>query len=222
MFSRSARHLRQHFVAYLALFFALGGTSLAASNALVPKNSVGSAKVINGSLQKIDLGKKTIAQLRGRTGARGPIGLRGPSGPTGPTGPQGVAGAPGSPGANGTARAYGLVAADGTLSRSKNVVSVTGMPTFGVYCITLAPGIDTSQTGLVATLDFSDDDTDTSSANGDQAFVEWYSPSVGGCPAGQLSVQTGVRSVTITGSPDGDVRSIDQSGAPEAFFFMVP
>jgi hypothetical protein len=34
-------HMRGHFVAYLALFFALGGTSFAAVNAL-PKNSVGS------------------------------------------------------------------------------------------------------------------------------------------------------------------------------------
>jgi hypothetical protein len=34
-------HMRGHFVAYLALFLALGGTSIAAVNAL-PTNSVGS------------------------------------------------------------------------------------------------------------------------------------------------------------------------------------
>ena len=41
MLVMSGRHLRQHFVAYLALFVALGGTSFAAANALVPSNSVG-------------------------------------------------------------------------------------------------------------------------------------------------------------------------------------
>ena len=37
------KHVRGHFVAYLALFFALGGTSIAAVNAL-PKNSVSSRR----------------------------------------------------------------------------------------------------------------------------------------------------------------------------------
>jgi hypothetical protein len=39
----------------LALFFALGGTSFAAANALLPRNSVGTSQVINGSLQTSDL-----------------------------------------------------------------------------------------------------------------------------------------------------------------------
>ena len=40
-------------VAALALLFALGGTGIAAV-ALVPRNSVGSNQVINGSLQSVD------------------------------------------------------------------------------------------------------------------------------------------------------------------------
>jgi hypothetical protein len=47
--------MRRHHLALLALFVALGGTSVAASNALAPRNSVGSAQVINGSLAKADL-----------------------------------------------------------------------------------------------------------------------------------------------------------------------
>jgi len=80
-------HVRGHFVAYLALFFALGGTSIAAVNAL-PKNSVGSAQIINGSIQKVDLAKRTVSSLRGLRGTAGP---QGPAGPAGATGPPGAA-----------------------------------------------------------------------------------------------------------------------------------
>src|SRR5690349_19191117 len=88
-------HLRRNIVAYLALFVALSGTSYAASTALLPKNSVGSAQVINRSLQTGDLSKKTVAALHG---ARGP---QGPRGPQGAPGAQGAAGAQGTPGASG-------------------------------------------------------------------------------------------------------------------------
>src|SRR6478736_2327181 len=80
MLNRSSRHLRQHFVAYLALFVALGGTSMAASSALVPKNSVGTRQVINGSLLKKDF---KSGQL--------PRGPQGPAGDPGNQGPPGVA-----------------------------------------------------------------------------------------------------------------------------------
>jgi hypothetical protein len=96
MLNRSSRHLRQHFVAYLALFVALGGTSMAASNALVPKNSVGTAQVINGSLLKKDF--KSGQLPRGARGPAGPRGLAGAQGPAGPAGPAGTGGAQGPPG----------------------------------------------------------------------------------------------------------------------------
>src|SRR6478609_3307064 len=85
-------HLRRNVVAYLALFVALSGTSYAASTALLPKNSVGSAQVINRSLQKGDLSTKAVAALRG---------ARGPQGPPGAQGLQGTPGAQGAPGASG-------------------------------------------------------------------------------------------------------------------------
>jgi hypothetical protein len=96
MLVKSGQHLRQHFVAYLALFVALGGTSFAAANALVPKNSVGTAQVINGSLLKKDFRSGQLLR-----GARGPAGARGAEGPVGPAGPAGTAGTAGLPGANG-------------------------------------------------------------------------------------------------------------------------
>jgi hypothetical protein len=92
--SKIASHVRGHFVAYLALFFALGGTSVAAVNAL-PKNSVGSPQIKNGSIQKVDISRGTVSSLRGLRGIQGPAG------------PQGAAGATGAPGAPGTPGAIG-------------------------------------------------------------------------------------------------------------------
>jgi hypothetical protein len=104
-------------ISLVALFMALAGTSYAA--VALPRNSVGSAQVINGSLRKIDLSKGAIAALKGHRGARGargatgatgatgaagPQGATGPAGPAGPTGPQGPAGAQG-PAGNPTAPA---------------------------------------------------------------------------------------------------------------------
>src|SRR5215470_6123108 len=89
-------------MACLALALALGGTSYAAVSRLMPRNSVGSAQVINGSLQKADLSRTAIAALHG---ARGPQGIRGPSGPPGA---QGAKGDPGAPGAQGALGPQGL------------------------------------------------------------------------------------------------------------------
>jgi hypothetical protein len=58
------RYVRRHHLALLALFVALGGTSVAATNTLVPRNSVASPQVVNGSLRTVDLAKKTIRTLR--------------------------------------------------------------------------------------------------------------------------------------------------------------
>jgi Collagen triple helix repeat (20 copies) len=87
-------------ISLVALFVALGGTSYAAI-ALAPNNSVGSAQVINGSLQKKDLSKKTIKALKGNRGLRGARGVAGAAGAAGPAGTQGPAGQPGAAGAKG-------------------------------------------------------------------------------------------------------------------------
>ena len=63
-------------ISLIALFVALGGTSYAAIT-LAPRNSVGSAQVINGSLLKKDLNKKTVTALKGNRGPQGPAGVAG-------------------------------------------------------------------------------------------------------------------------------------------------
>jgi hypothetical protein len=84
-----ARFLRQHSIALLALFVALGGTSMAAAQ--LARNTVGSPQVINGSLQTVDLSKKARAVLKGNRGPRGPQGAQGGQGVKGATGAQGPA-----------------------------------------------------------------------------------------------------------------------------------
>ena len=69
---RIARHVRGHCIAYLALFLVLGGTSVAAVQAL-PKNSITSKQIKNGTILKADLAKSTIAALHGARGLRGPL-----------------------------------------------------------------------------------------------------------------------------------------------------
>jgi Collagen triple helix repeat (20 copies) len=96
MWLSSARHLRRNLVAYVALLFALGGTSYAAATTLLPPNSVGTRQVINGSLLKKDF--KAGQLPRGARGRRGPVGAAGSTGPAGPAGPAGSAGAQGPKG----------------------------------------------------------------------------------------------------------------------------
>jgi hypothetical protein len=55
--------------------------------------------VINGSLLKKDLSKKTVAALKGNRGARGAAGAAGPAGPGGAAGAAGAVGATGPAGA---------------------------------------------------------------------------------------------------------------------------
>jgi hypothetical protein len=90
----AAKHLRRNAIAYLALLLTLGGTSYAAADRLLPRNSVGSAQVVNGSLLKADLSSKTVRALRGARGLRGAPGSTGAPGAQGPKGATGPAGSP--------------------------------------------------------------------------------------------------------------------------------
>jgi hypothetical protein len=83
-------------IACIALAVALSGTSYAAF--VLPANSVGTKQLKNRSIEKIDIGKKTIASLKGQRGPQGLAGPQGPAGPQGVPGPQGPSGVPGPAG----------------------------------------------------------------------------------------------------------------------------
>jgi hypothetical protein len=96
-------------VASLALFVALGGTGYAVS--ALPRDSVTSTQVKNGSLEAVDLSASARGELTTRAksviGSKGPKGPKGPKGSTGATGPQGPAGTQGQAGLRGETGAMG-------------------------------------------------------------------------------------------------------------------
>jgi hypothetical protein len=190
-------YVQRHHIALLALFLALGGTSVAASNALLPRNSVGTAQLKNGAVTKKKINKKTVRALRGNRGAPGEQGA------------QGIQGVQGAQGVPGTARAYGLVNLSGTtVTRSKGVVSVS-RPGTGVYCILLDPSITFSATGAVSSPNYIDDTTGPTSI----AHTELLSSSPD-CPDGNyLNVRTFrvTANTTLVNTPQN-----------QGFFFAVP
>jgi hypothetical protein len=101
MLGSVARYVRRHHVALLALFMALGGTSVAATSALLPKNSVGTAQLRNGAVTKKKVATKTFGSLKGSPGPQGPQGPQGPRGAQGPKGVTGIQGVQGIQGIQG-------------------------------------------------------------------------------------------------------------------------
>jgi len=113
-------------VATVALFVALGGTGYAVT--ALPRNSVGSPQVVNGSLQSVDLSTRAIRALKGNRGSQGQAGMTGPPGSTGPIGAQGATGVTGSSGPQGASGVAGPAAlfahmdADGSVGPQRGVV----------------------------------------------------------------------------------------------------
>ena len=186
-------------VAYLALFAALGGTSIAAVSLQrgsvkarhVAKNAITSPKIKNGSLRKADFAR----------GQR-PQGRKGDAGAPGPKGDQGPQGVPGAPGAPGTAKAFAYVQQDGTLdtARSQGVNSVVqpDIPAVDyLYCFDVQ--IDPK---VVVASAFATDAYIVTSADGDQVAPSDLSF----CPVGNR---------------DAVVTTYDANGAPAERGFSV-
>jgi hypothetical protein len=129
----------------------------------------------------------------------------------------------GATGAAGTARAYGLVSGT-TVTRSTNITAVTN-PHAGIFCITLAAGIDPASTGAVVGPDLATDTTGIGPGdNQDQAIAEWDS-SAGNCPAGTLEVVTGTRTITTAPDPQGGatfLTTVSNKPLNQSFFVTVP
>jgi hypothetical protein len=152
-------------VSVIALFVALGGSSVAAvslkrnavKNRHIAKNAVTAPKVKNASLLSEDFAPGQL-----------------------PAGPQGERGQDGQNGAPGSAVAYARVNADGTLdaTRSKNIDSASkrmgaGGPLTGSYCID--PSVPVNH--VVAVIDWN-------AAGGELEAALITGGGLGGCPPG--------------------------------------
>jgi hypothetical protein len=101
MSSRIIASIRRNAVAWLALFVALTGTSMAASHYVIT-----STKQIKPAVIKKLKGNRGAAGAQGATGPQGPQGATGSAGPQGPSG-RGEKGSTGATGAKGAAGATG-------------------------------------------------------------------------------------------------------------------
>jgi hypothetical protein len=151
MLGRTTGFAQRNAIALLALFIALGGTSFAASQALLPRNSIGTAQIKRGAIVSSDV---KDGGLLARDFKRGQL----PAGPTGPQGAQGAQGAQGPQGVQGvagTARAYGETTSTFALNpaRTKNVTGISH-PQRGVFCLTAAAGIDPAASTIIPAADF--------------------------------------------------------------------
>jgi hypothetical protein len=122
-------------VAYVSLFVALGGTSVAA--ATIANNAVVSSSIKDGQVKTADLGTNVVTSAKVKAGSllasdlkagELPAAIPGPQGlvgATGPAGPAGVKGDPGTPGANGGAGTAGVNGAATRVRAGKTAGDVT-------------------------------------------------------------------------------------------------
>jgi hypothetical protein len=210
------RHLRRNLVAYAALLFALSSTSYAAATTLLPRNSVGSAQVINGSLKKKDLSRSTIAALhgargpRGAHGAQGATGAQGPQGLRGPAGPQGLRGAPGQNGVVTAQYSYSDVTSLGADGSDVAVATCPAgtVPTGGggiVGDFTIGGIVDDQ--GVVITESDTAYDGVTGKANGWEVFAHNYGNATGN------NADAGVGAMAVC-SPGTDVTPAVAAASP--------
>jgi hypothetical protein len=129
-------------VAMFALFIALGGASVAATNDFLPKNSVGTVQIKNDSVTAAKIAHNSLSSVLIKDGSlratdfaagqlpAGPKGAKGDTGATGPQGPKGDTGATGATGKQGPAGVMGTMGVaqnSATVYNSGGTTSLTVM-----------------------------------------------------------------------------------------------
>jgi hypothetical protein len=196
-------------VATLALFLALGGGAYAAIK--LPKNSVTSVQVKNGSLTAKDFRKGQLKGKTGPAGATGPQGAQGDRGPAGPQGPPGLTGDKGdkgTPGVDGSAKAYAFVSSLGQVGAgSKGITSANiTAKAFGEYCIT---GLDFTPRVAIAQPDILSNNMNANMV----AEVQTPNDGTGNCPpSDQVYVRIAHEDITGAQGSEHIVRVGEQHG----------
>jgi hypothetical protein len=121
----------------LALFFALGGTAIAARHYLITSTS--------------QIKPSVLKQLQGHAGTNGATGVAGPQGPTGAPGPTGTAGSPGGQGPPATAL-WANVTSTGTLATSSGVTGIVSSYPLSTASYEITFNQNVSQCAHTATL----------------------------------------------------------------------
>jgi hypothetical protein len=163
-------------IACIALGVALGGTSVAAIQAL-PRNSVGTAQIKNGAVTKKKINKKTLRQLKGN---RGPRGLTGAPGAAGAQGAQGIQGIQGIQGPAGPGARWAAVNPNGTIAVQSGGITVAH-PSTGVYIVNF--GADVSRELITLTPGTVNDGSFRGTAVASSCALPASTPGLTGCPA---------------------------------------
>ncbi|CAB4962822.1 unannotated protein [freshwater metagenome] len=166
---RRRRPSSAHLTAGLALFVALGGTSMAAAS--LAKNSVGTAQLKPAAVKTSDVAANAITSVKVKdgslvkgdfkagelpAGAQGPQGAKGDTGAPGEPGAKGDTGAPGAPGANGTNGVSGyeivlsdpVLVADGASGLATASCPAGKVATGGGVTLNLSSGVSIGRSGF--------------------------------------------------------------------------
>jgi hypothetical protein len=225
------RRLREHLtyanvMSSIAAFMAISGVAWAA--AALPNNSVGTPQLKNDAVTSIKIKNGQVTTLDAKDNAFTGVDINEAKLGKVPSATNATNAATAfnalllggaGPATYNIGRAYGYINEEGTgsfeASRSRNIVSVTH-PNTGVYCVTLAAGINLSTIAPIVTLDKQDSATSIPPPNTsqDQGIVEWDSVPED-CPAGTLEFDS-IKQGFASGSLVGNIRD-DQS-----FMVLIP
>jgi hypothetical protein len=188
-------YVRRHHLALLALFVALGGTSVAATNAVLPRNSVGTKQLKNGAVTPTKIRNNAVTSAKIKNGQ-----ITGPDVDESTLGPVPKANVAvdstrlgGAPATDYVASLWAHVSA-GAATRGHGVTSASGSG--GVYSVVFDRSI--RNCAAFATISADASDYSTNGANGANGTIQAY-PLV--LPGVEKVIQV------VTTLPDGKTRA---------------